>query len=63
MPSTIATQTDNVMSTSIDASTQYNFEDITIEYKATSEPSSENVDGLGITIMTVLLQFQLNLEV
>jgi len=54
--STIATQTDYVMSTTTDASMQYNYEDITTEYKATSEPSSENVDGLDKTILTALLQ-------
>jgi len=56
-PITIETQTDHVMSTTTDESTQYNLEDIPIENSVTSEPSRDNVDDLGKTIMTALLQF------
>jgi len=59
-PNAIATQTDHVMSTTTDASTQYNLEDIPIENRVTSEPSRVNVDDLGKTIMTALLFFTLN---
>jgi len=37
--------------------TQYNFEDIPIETRGTSKPSSDIVDDLDKTIMTALLQF------